>query len=135
MLARPFLVAAVIVGLGQAAWGICGLGRAQSPMPPITGGHAQWHEYYRHWKQPGTDTSCCNARQALPWGAEQGDCEPTRAEMRKGDWYAWERHTQQWLKVPDAKIIRERNPSPEAAHLCWTSWAGILCFVPPDTGD
>lgn len=97
-------------------------------------GHARWHHYYQHWKQPGTDVSCCNARQTGPLGIETGDCEPTRAEIRAGTWYAWERHLQTWLPIPEAKIIRERNPSTEEAHLCWTPSSGVLCFVPPDTG-
>lgn len=98
-------------------------------------GHARWHHYYRTWKQPGSEASCCNARQPSPFGGETGDCEPTRAELRAGDWYAWERHLQTWLRIPDAKILRERNPSIEEGHLCFnTLTQQILCFVPPDTG-
>ncbi len=97
-------------------------------------GHARWHYYYQEWKQPGTQASCCNARIVYPGGVELGDCEPTRAEMRNGDWYAWERHLAQWLKIPDNKIVRERNPSGEEGHLCWNQYSGVLCFVPPDTG-
>lgn len=97
-------------------------------------GHSRWHHWYQHWRQPGTTTSCCNARQTGPLGVETGDCEPTRAEIRAGTWYAWERHLQTWLPIPEAKIIRERNPSTEEAHLCWTPASGVLCFVPPDTG-
>lgn len=101
-------------------------------------GHARWHEYYREWKQPGTGMSCCNARQIGPAGEDlTGDCEPTRAEKRGGDWYAWLRQESRWIKIPDSKIIRERNPAGEEAHLCAskaiTGW-NILCFVPPDTG-
>ena len=99
-----------------------------------TDGHSRWHHYYQEWKQPGSQASCCNARIVYPGGAETGDCEPTRAEMRNGDWYAWERHLAQWLKVPDNKIVRERNPSGEEGHLCWNQYSGVLCFVPPDTG-
>jgi len=97
-------------------------------------GHTRYHQYYHKWKQPGSGASCCNARVRTPWGQETGDCEPTRAEMRNGDWYAWERHIGSWLKIPDNKFIRERNPSMEEGHLCWSPTAGILCFVPPDTG-
>jgi hypothetical protein len=97
-------------------------------------GHARWHSFYRNWQRPDGKGSCCNARQLTPWGQELGDCEPTRAEFRNGNWYAWERHKQQWLKIPDSKIIHERNPSVEEGHLCWSQDAGILCFVPPDTG-
>jgi hypothetical protein len=40
-------------------------------------GHARYHHYYLHWKQPGTTISCCNAR-TMQFGVESGDCEPTR---------------------------------------------------------
>jgi hypothetical protein len=54
-----------------------------------------------------------------------------------------------WVRIPDHKIIRERNPtaahvdkdgnvlhegSGEEGHLCWTPLGGVLCFVPPSTG-
>lgn len=101
---------------------------------PVTAQHERWHEYYRHWKQPGTNQSCCNARVDV-FGVEHGDCEPTRAEIRNGDWYAWERFSSQWIKIPDDRIVRERNPSGEEAHLCFNKFTkAILCFVPPDTG-
>ena len=97
-------------------------------------GHMRWHQYYQHWKQPGTEVGCCNAR-INAMGAEVGDCEPTRAELRKGDWYAWERFGSQWIKIPDDRIVRERNPSGEEGHLCFNKYTKqILCFVPPDTG-
>ena len=126
------LFIAGLVCLGLMA---CDSASAQQADQSIGGGHARWHYYYQHWKQPGTDTSCCNARESVPGGQEVGDCEPAVAELRQGEWYAWERHSQKWLKVPDAKIVRERNPSHEEGHLCWTPWAGIICFVPPDAGN
>jgi len=133
---RPLvLFIAGLVCLHVARWDVCGVGWAQQADQPIDGGHMRWHYYYQHWRQPGTDSSCCNARETSPGGQEIGDCEPTEAKLRQGEWYAWERHTQRWLKVPDTKIIRERNPSHEEGHLCWTPSAGIVCFVPPDTGD
>jgi hypothetical protein len=99
-----------------------------------TNGHDRYHWWYQHWKQPGTDIGCCNAR-ITAFGAEQGDCEPTRAELRNGDWYAWERFSGQWLKIPDDRIVHERNPSSEEGHLCFNKYTKqILCFVPPDTG-
>lgn len=97
-------------------------------------GHARWHHYYLHWKQPGTNISCCQAR-VNTYGVEHGDCEPARYEMRKGEWYAWLRQESRWLHIPDDRIIRERNPSGEEGHLCWNQWTKqILCAVPPDTG-
>ena len=59
---------------------------------------------------------------------------PARAEIRAGAWWAWLRQETRWLPIPDAKLIRERNPSGQDAHLCWTPARGVLCFLPPDTG-
>lgn len=103
-----------------------------------TEGHMRWHNYYQSWKQPGTQTSCCNARQIGPNGEDlSGDCEPTRYEIRDGGWVAWLRQENRWIVVPDNKLIRERNPSGEEGHLCAVKQMGgwvILCAVPPDTG-
>jgi hypothetical protein len=97
-------------------------------------GHERWHQYYRGWKMPGTNISCCHAR-VDQGGVEVGDCEPTRAELRNGDWYAWERFSGQWIHIPDKHIVRERNPSGEEGHLCFNQYTKqIMCFVPPDTG-
>lgn len=101
--------------------------------------------------QPGGKTGCCSATEYSVEGHKhvRGDCEPTRAELRAGDWYARLRQEDidegwpEWVRIPDEKIIRERNPSTEEGHLCWqrsvknqakNPEAGVLCFVPPDTG-
>lgn len=96
--------------------------------------HPLHRDFYRTWKQPGTDVGCCNARMAGPFGGETGDCEPTKGEVRNGQWFAWLRQESRWLPIPDAKVLRERNPNVFDAHLCWTPASGILCFVPPDVG-
>jgi len=95
--------------------------------------HHEFHrDFYRHWMQPGTNVSCCDAR-VMKDGREVGDCEPTRAEIRKGAWWAWLRQESRWVEVPDARIIRERSPNVTDAHLCW-NYGQVLCFVPPATG-
>ena len=103
--------------------------------------HHRYHDNaYRHWKQPGTDISCCSNQ----------DCAPVEAEFRQGHWFALRqsewfavpdekapgqrlplRHGE-WILVPDDKIIRERNPSGEEGHLCYAN-GKVVCFVPPDT--
>lgn len=98
-------------------------------------GHSRWHHYYQSWKQPGTGVSCCNARIVIDGRDVTGDCEPTKAEIRNGQWFMWLRQESRWLPIPEAKIIRERNPSSEEGHLCFdTRTKAILCAVPPDTG-
>ena len=100
--------------------------------------HSPLHEdYYQHWKQPGTNMSCCNAR-VLSNGEEIGDCESTNAELFKDaqgeiHWKAWLRQETRWIEIPDERIIREHNPTAEGAHLCW-NYGQVLCFVPPATG-
>lgn len=97
--------------------------------------HHDFHkDFYRHWMQPGTTASCCNARIMQPNGVETGDCEPTKAEIRAGVWWVWVRQMGKYIPVDDAKILRERNPNGQDAHHCWTPDRGTICFVPPDSG-
>jgi hypothetical protein len=84
--------------------------------------HDRFHDSdYRHWKQPGTDFSCCSDR----------DCAPVTAELRKGQWFALRQSG--WIAIPDEKIIRERNPTIEGAHLFYLD-GEVVCFLPPNTG-
>jgi hypothetical protein len=95
--------------------------------------HHEYHaDHYRHWQRPDAGGSCCNARTTKN-GYEEGDCEPTKAEIRNGIWFAWLREQNRWVQIPDIRIINERNPSPEDAHLCW-AYDSVLCFLPPHTG-
>ena len=122
--ARPAgLFAVVLFVLAAMA---AGAAMAQAP------DHHEFHrDFYRYWKQPGSNASCCDARVTRD-GRETGDCEPTRAEIRGGIWWAWLRQENRWVEVPDARIIRERSPNVTDAHLCWNGQ--VLCFVPPATG-
>lgn len=106
---------------------------AQQPHHPL-------HEdFYRHWMTPDNpNASCCDARVTVD-GVEKGDCEPTKAKMVKDAegvprWFAYIRQLNAYVPVPDAKILRERNPNVFDAHVCWTPDRGIICFVPEDTG-
>jgi hypothetical protein len=105
-------------------------------------GHRQFHDSaYRHWKQPGTNISCCSDQ----------DCAPVATEFRQGQWYALRQgewfmprdelgsgpwlplRRTEWIAVPEDKIIRVPNPTVEGAHLCYSNGA-VVCFVPPNTG-
>lgn len=129
---RLLTLAATALPLLSAAV-ICGLAAAAAPARADEHHHPLHKDFYRHWKQPGSEASCCNARVERD-GIETGDCEPTLAEVRGGEWWAWLRQERRWLPIPEARIIRERNPSVVDAHLCWSPISGVLCFVPPDTG-
>jgi hypothetical protein len=105
-------------------------------------GHHRYHDSdYRHWKQPGTNASCCSDQ----------DCTPVKAELRHGRWFAlranewagtadetgravWQRLPEnKWIEVPDEKILRVPNPTVESGHLCYSK-GKVVCFVPPNTG-
>lgn len=91
--------------------------------PAEAEGHGTYHASdYQHWKQPGTNASCCNDH----------DCGPVRAEVRRGQWFALREG--EWIAIPPDRIIREINPNPEQGHLCYT-YGRVLCFVPPHTGE
>jgi hypothetical protein len=96
--------------------------------------HPLHKEFYRTWMQPGTNVSCCNARVEVN-GVETGDCEPVKAEVRAGNWWAWLRQESRWIQIDDSRIIREKNPTQGGtdAHLCY-SYGRVLCFVPPFGG-
>lgn len=97
--------------------------------------HPLHKDFYQKWRDPtNPQISCCNARLEGPDGTEVGDCEPTLAIVVKGRWVAWVRQIGDWVIIPDNKILRERNPNGQDAHLCWTQLRGVICFVPPDVG-
>ena len=96
--------------------------------------HHELHEdHYRTWQRPDVGGSCCNARQREKEGEEIGDCEPTTAELRGDRWFAWLREQARWVEIPHEVILREINPSPERAHLCF-AYERVLCFLPPYSG-
>ena len=104
--------------------------RAQS-----SGQHHELHaDHSRHWQRPDVGGSCCNARPASVGDEhdsdEEGDCAPTAAELRGGRWFAWLDAEQRWVEIPDDVILREINPSPDKAHLCF-AFERVLCFLPP----
>ena len=64
-----------------------------------------------------------------------GDCYPTKAEVRVGSWWA-QRDNGEWVEIPDSKVLHERNPAGQDAHLCYSDpYKIVLCFVPPDVGE
>jgi hypothetical protein len=94
------------------------------------GHHLYLADHYSKRKQPGTDASCCNGKE-MQDGHVTDDCYPTTAEVRDGHWWA-KTDDGQWVVVPYDRILHERNPDIERAHLCF-SYGPMLCFVPPNT--
>lgn len=71
--------------------------------------------------------SCCG----------DGDCYPTPARFVNGQWQALRREDQQWIAIPESRVVtREdelaRRPDQQAT-LCATV-STLYCFVPPQAG-
>lgn len=123
---RGLGTALMVVAVILAVWAFGAPLRAQDHHHPLH------KDFYQKWMRPGTNISCCQARVEKD-GVETGDCEPTDAKIIDGNWWAYLRQENRYIQIPDAKIIRERNPNVTDAHLCW-SYGMVHCFVPPDTG-
>ena len=123
---RAYIAFAFIIALLTFAFVATPRARAQDNSP-----HLHHADYYSKWHQPGNAASCCNGKERKD-GQTTGDCNPTTAEVRAGSWWA-KTDDGQWVIVPDDRIIRERNPDVERAHLCF-NYGRVLCFVPPSTG-
>jgi hypothetical protein len=82
-------------------------------------GHAQHHDEYREWKQPGSGLSCCNDQ----------DCRPTRAYLSEDGWRAWD--GTRWLPVPWSAVLDVRARDGRT-HLCATPGGHVYCLVPAD---
>jgi hypothetical protein len=82
-------------------------------------GHAEHHDEYQHWKQPGSGLSCCDDK----------DCRPTRAYLAEEGWRAWD--GARWLLVPPAAVLDVRAKDGRS-HLCATPAGHTYCFVPAD---
>jgi hypothetical protein len=124
---RAYVGFALIIALLMFVFATTPRARAQD-----NGHHLHHADHYSKWLQPGSVTSCCNGRETKD-GQITGDCAPTSAEVRHGNWWAKLHDSSEWVQIPDERIIRERNPTPEQAHLCYL-YGKVLCFVPPSTG-
>lgn len=68
------------------------------------------HEkFYSTWHMPDQPTkSCCN----------KADCYPTEITYRDGAIYARRREDGKWLRIPAAKVERNRDNPDGRNHLC-----------------
>ena len=107
-------------------------------------GHDEFHDIYQHWKQPGTEISCCKGKVVINhWTnipAVVGDCYPTIFQLIDGKrWIAKLdaedsiRLNKEWIEVPDSKLLREKNPDSTGTrgHICVARAGNVLCAVPP----
>jgi len=110
---------------------------ATAPKPRAEEHHHKFHDFYKEWKIPGTQRSCCNAR-FDQMGVERGDCEVSIFELRQTEkgaqWFAYVPMLKRVIPVPDEKIIRAVNPDPTGrdGHTCVNRYTKeLLCAVPP----
>jgi pimeloyl-ACP methyl ester carboxylesterase len=68
-----------------------------------------------------------------PYARQLAKIVPDRVRCLISSWWAKLQDSSEWVQIPDERIIRERNPTPEQAHLCYL-YGRVLCFVPPNTG-
>ena len=68
------------------------------------------HEkFYSTWYMPDQPTkSCCN----------KADCYPTEVTYRDGEVFAKRREDGKWLRIPAAKVERNRDNPDGRNHLC-----------------
>lgn len=94
------------------------------PPPGATGQFASW---YHSLTIPGTSLSCCS----------NADCRPVGFRTRDGHYEAFidKQHftdgPDEWVRVPESKIIRDKPNPTGIAQACWTRWGSVLCFVLP----
>ena len=96
--------------------------------------HDQFHlDAYSRWAKPGQSPgTCCHAKITHPSGIVTGDCYPTEFRIGAGGGWVARKDDGTWIDIPDAIVIREKNPDPTgvSGHLCESH--GLLhCAVPP----
>ena len=80
-------------------------------------GHAENHDAYKGWQQPGSGMSCCS----------NADCRPTRAYPTEDGWRAWNGQT--WLLVPRERVLPTDLAGDGRSHIC-EARNQIFCFTP-----
>jgi hypothetical protein len=112
----PFLGLAALVAAGLTAYARPPAGA--DPNSPM----AQWH---RTSQRPDGLGTCCS----------ESDCRPTAYRIVGGHYEAlvgraWD-VDEEWVPVPDAKVLQHTDNPTGTAVLCYTPSIGVLCFVLP----
>ena len=97
---RAYIAFAFIIALLTFAFVATPRARAQNNGPPLH--HA---DYYSKWRQPGSAASCCNGKETKD-GQTTGDCAPTRAEVRHGDWWAKLNDSSEWVQTCGSTALK-----------------------------
>lgn len=86
---------------------------------PPPGANPAWGEWFRSLKSPITGMSCCDL----------SDGRTTSARPTADGWEA-QTPLGEWVKVPNAVILRVFNPTGQPV-LFWRPATGVICFVEP----
>lgn len=108
---RPLAAALV------AAFSFSALAQEHHHPPEDAGIH---EKFYKTWMRPDHPTlSCCDLK----------DCYPSEAKFERGNWYAKQRETGQWVKIPPEKIEHNRDAPDARAHVCMSPYGDVFCFI------
>jgi hypothetical protein len=89
---RAYIAFAFIVALLTFAFVATPRARAQDNR------HIHHAHYYSKWHQAGSDASPCNGKETKD-GQTKGNCAPTRAEVRHGNWWAKLHDSSEWVQI------------------------------------
>lgn len=87
-----------------------------APPPDADPGLAPW---FRSLHIPGSAVLCCSVT----------DCRMTVSRVVAGHFQALVEGI--WRDVPDDRVLTQADNPTGHAVVCWTPFAGVLCFVKP----
>jgi hypothetical protein len=81
--------------------------------------------YFESLFMPDTPipVSCC----------DESDCRVTQVKNENGRWYAYIHEVNDFVEIPERKIIHDKPHPAGSAVVCWLD-NRVLCFVPPGGG-
>ena len=93
--------------------------------PPGSNPNSPMAKYYRSLTIPDSPlhVTCC----------DESDCRPTRVKFENGTWFAYIREIDEFVEIPENRIITDKPHPSGSAVVCWMN-SGVLCFVPPEIG-
>lgn len=100
---------------------------ARAAAPGGTDPNSDAARWYHSLLRPDTGTGCCDV----------SDCRPVNARQRLDHWEVFiDRRSyvggpDDWVAVPDAKVLHGRENPEGLPVACWLRSMGVLCFVPP----
>jgi hypothetical protein len=85
-----------------------------APPPDADPNQAPW---FNSLRLPQSAVPCCS----------MADCRPVLSRLIDGHYEAFIEG--KWIAVPDDKVLSRTDHPTGRAVVCWTPFAGVLCFV------